>query len=282
MTGYLFAVVFSVLLVLHAKKKKSLSYDGRVAAFILGLVTFSSDLYVFTTVLLGFFLASSRLTKFKAEKKRLLEEDYEASSERNWVQVMCNGLMGGLAVAFFRPFEPMQCYRQNSFSTLLMWAYIGHYGCCAGDTWASELGILNNGWPILITTFKKVPPGTNGGVSQLGLFASLAGGAWIGLIGALTLWAEQSCGGFPWEILVVGSLSGIIGSLIDSLLGATVQESVYSKEKKIIISQKSTSASFEVVSGIPLLDNHQVNLLSSMLTSSLCAFSAWCLYSAQQ
>ena len=129
MSNFIFATCLSTLMVIHSRRKKSLSVVGSIAAFILGLATFSSDLWIFTVVLLTFFLSSSKLTKFKANRKRVLEADYEISSERNWVQVACNGLAGGVAVTLFQILSEKDnsyaCYDQARWSTLLLWAYVG-------------------------------------------------------------------------------------------------------------------------------------------------------------
>lgn len=42
----------------------------------------------------------------------------------------------------------------------------GAFACSNGDTWASELGSVLGGQPFLITTFKQVPKGTNGGITM--------------------------------------------------------------------------------------------------------------------
>ena len=67
-------------------------------------------------------------------------------------------------------------------------ALLGGLGCCAGDTWASELGTVLNisldskQEPRLITQpWRHVPKGTNGGVSLVGLIASFAGGLVVGV-----------------------------------------------------------------------------------------------------
>ncbi|KAI9498939.1 integral membrane protein DUF92-domain-containing protein [Zychaea mexicana] len=274
MPNYLFALGLSILLVIHSRRKKSLSPNGAAGAFILGMATFTSTYAYFTVVLLTFFLASSKLTKFKAERKRLLEADYDHSSERTLIQVACNGLTGGIIAALFQVLYEgnLSCFDQDRNSLILFWAYMGHYGCCAGDTWASELGILNRSWPISIIRFKKVPPGTNGGVSPLGLAASIAGGAAVGLAGAITLWIQQPCHGTPWDIVLLGALAGLGGSLIDSILGATVQRTLYSEKQKMVVEDEKDAS---VISGLNILDNHQVNFVSSVLTSAICGAAAY-------
>jgi len=84
---------------------------------------------------------------------------------------------------------------------------------------ASELGILSKSPPILITTFKPVPPGTNGGLSVLGTVASLVGGFVMGLTLATTLAIENTVCRQNWvtelvPLLLWGAAAGGLGSLV--------------------------------------------------------------------
>ena len=62
--------------------------------------------------------------------------------------------------------------------------------------------------------------GTNGGVTLLGLAASMAGGLMVGCVymagGALVARPQ-------WRLIPLGVAAGLLGSLLDSMLGATVQ-----------------------------------------------------------
>nr|XP_053639377.1 transmembrane protein 19-like [Cherax quadricarinatus] len=153
--------------------------------------------------------------------------------ERNWVQVVCNGGVASLMALFYmmdcgcgeHPVDLVYNYRCSWLSL----AILGALSCCNGDTWASEIGtVLSTGDPILITSLQSVPRGTNGGISFIGLVVSLLGGLVVGIGHYLTL---LMCVSNPvmisappqWPIIFVGAAGGLMGSLIDSVLGATMQ-----------------------------------------------------------
>ncbi len=178
-----------------------------------------------------------------------------------------------------------------------MCAYLGHYACCNGDTWASELvgstihdfgvahprskslliadalhiqGVLNTQRPRLVTMpWREVPPGTNGGMSALGTAASLAGGLFLGA-GFAGLGAVQGFG-FQWGLVLLGGAGGLGGSWLDSLLGATLQATYYSRERKLVVPDAAPGV--ERVCGWDLLTNEQVNAISVAATTTLCGLA---------
>ena len=86
------------------------------------------------------------------------------------------------------------------------------------DTWATELGTLNPSPPRIITDLRKrVEAGTSGGVSLWGTIAALLGASVIGVLAAV-LYPNVD-----WSLFLLITISGLLGSLFDSLLGATVQ-----------------------------------------------------------
>jgi uncharacterized membrane protein len=159
-------------------------------------------------------------------------------------------------------------------------AYLAHYSCAAADTWASEVGILAKGSPRLVTSLflRTVPPGTNGGMSPLGTAASAAGGLFIGLIfyvGAVAMrWGAPADSLSPalsqFPMVYLGGACGLLGSLFDSLLGATLQASYYSKDRKCIVKQSdpdfSADKSVVLICGADVMSNEQVNVVSILLT----------------
>jgi uncharacterized protein (TIGR00297 family) len=242
---------------------------GYLIAFILTLANAG-----FSLSLIVFFMLGSRVTKFKAHIKSKIEHDYHKSSRRNWLQALCNcGVAGQLAVVYLiessvggeLPID-FNYYYTCSWLTI---GVVASFACAFGDTLASELGsVMSSGDPFLITTFQRVPRGTNGGVSLVGLIVSALGGFIIGLtyyVSSLIYLNRDTLPLHPSQlpIIWIGLLAGLFGSLIDSLIGATLQYSGVNKRTGIVV--ETPAPGVERISGFPLLDNHAVNLLSTFI-----------------
>lgn len=124
----------------------------------------------------------------------------------------------------------IQCYPWPG--DLLVVGIIANYAAVAADTFSSELGILSKSQPRLITSlnFRKVPPGTNGGVTGYGLGAGLLGSLVIVAASiALTPFCNPKEG---WGLMrrnrfaFAMAIWGALGSVLDSLLGGWLQQSV--------------------------------------------------------
>jgi uncharacterized membrane protein len=123
-----------------------------------------------------------------------------------------------------------QCYSWPG--DLLLVGIIANYAAVAADTFSSELGILSKSKPRLITslTFRKVPPGTNGGVTGHGLAAGLLGSlvivaasmAFTPFCAPRQGWGLKERQRFSFAM----ALWGALGSVLDSLLGGWLQQSV--------------------------------------------------------
>lgn len=148
----------------------------------------------------------------------------------------------------------------------------GSFACCNGDTWASELGsVLAKSDPFLITTGKRVPRGTNGGVTCIGLVVSFLGGLVVGLSYYLTIIytvdsVVLSTSPVQWPIIFAGAFAGLFGSMIDSLIGATLQYSGKDENGHIV---ERPGKNIRYISGYRIFDNHSVNLISSIATGIL-------------
>ncbi|RXG61228.1 Transmembrane protein 19 [Armadillidium vulgare] len=159
------------------------SITGYFVGFIITLSNF-----IFLSCLATFFVTSSKLTKFRSHMKQKLEEHFVEGGKRNWIQVLSNGIVGSI-IAFIYILdcgaqEQILDVRNKYRCTLIAYSFLGAFACSNGDTWASEVGpvMMYGANPFLITTFKRVPKGTNGGVSIAGLLASFMGGANSGIV----------------------------------------------------------------------------------------------------
>lgn len=294
------AIALAFGLAYHGLRKKSLSPDGCLAAMLVGFISLASS-YRFGILLLCFYYSSSKLTKLKEDVKAKLEEEYHVGGQRGMVQVFSCSLLAVIVAAMyyrligeeanasftnFSDIKPIQVFSmsfdRSYLAAQLACAYVAHFATANGDTWASEVGILAQSKPRLITSLflQEVPPGTNGGMSLLGTLASAAGGGFIGLVYYAMAPLYVGSGSQLWMI-IYATLCGLLGSVVDSLLGATLQATYYSKQdKKILKSIQSVrkDPSSQHVCGVDVLSNEAVNFLSLGIMMVLSWFMAPVVY----
>ncbi|KAL2499345.1 Protein of unknown function DUF92 [Abeliophyllum distichum] len=266
------AALISATIAARAYKKNSLNLSGAILGFTVMTIHIAIN-YRFGAVLLMFFFTSSKFTKFGEDKKRKVDADFKEGGQRNWIQVLFNSGIATILVliAWKLGGSEDNCLnsKESSLMTALMGGIIGHYCCCNGDTWSSELGILSDEQPRLITTFKPVQRGTNGGVTKAGLLAAAAGGSVIGLafvlIGFLTTKCTFDVALKQLLLIPLSAVAGLCGSVIDSLLGATLQFSGFCSVRKKVVGKPGPTV--KKISGLSILDNNAVNLVSVFLTA---------------
>jgi uncharacterized protein (TIGR00297 family) len=206
----LFAFVMSGAIAALAFRRRALSSSGALAATAVGAVIFVGGGAWWFGALGAFFVTSTLLGRIGAAHKARTKREFSKGDTRDAWQVLANGGVAAVA-ALLMIVAP---------DARWLYAFVGALATANGDTWATELGILSRGEPRSIVTLRRVPRGTSGAVSALGLGATLAGAFAVALVAA-------PASGRPLRVLLVGTVAGVVGALVDSLAGATVQESFW-------------------------------------------------------
>ncbi|RLN98850.1 hypothetical protein BBJ28_00015082, partial [Nothophytophthora sp. Chile5] len=90
------------------------------------------------------------------------------------------------------------------------------------------------------------------------------GGAFIG---ALYYVSSLASGSAQLHVVTLGAVTGLFGSLLDSLLGATVQATYFDRSTRKICDESAAKADVEHICGANVLTNEQVNLVSVLVTT---------------
>jgi uncharacterized protein (TIGR00297 family) len=175
----------------------TLTLDGALAAASVGAVVFARGGRRGAAALLAFFVTSSALSRMR-EQRRSAGLAQAKGGRRDAAQVLANG--GAATLSLLLGHDG---------------GFVSGLAAAAADTWATEVGLLIGQRPRLITSWQFVEPGRSGGVTLAGLLASVGGAATVGL----TWWLA----GGSARALPLAMLSGAFGSVLDSVLGATLQ-----------------------------------------------------------
>lgn len=269
-TAFAAAAVIAVL----AWRGRALTLTGAVAAWLLGGLLLTAAGWPAAAILLVFFVGSSLVGRLIGRPTAL-----EAKGEtRDAWQVLANGGFATLGAWIGA---------QRGDLPLALWLEAAALAAAAADTWATAWGTSGTAEPLHIVTGRRVPRGTSGGITVRGTLGGLLGALGVAIIAA---WAVPAAGGRltategglarlgrafsemiglrvldPLRIGAALVLIGVLGMLLDSLVGATLQARFRCDAcgTDTESSVHRCGAATRSTGGVPWLTNDGVNALAT-------------------
>jgi uncharacterized protein (TIGR00297 family) len=241
-------LVLAALVALIARRARSLTASGAIAATVIGALAVAAD-WTWGALLIVYFAVSTALSRFgKTSKERRIGSIVAKSGPRDANQVLANGAMFAAAALAF-------VVRPD-----IRWITLGagSLAASAADTWATEIGTLYGAKARSILTWRVVPVGTSGGISAIGTLAAIAGAGFVAFVTSLLGWTPIVA-----RNVMVG---GVGGALLDSLLGATIQSRRWCDtcERETERTLHDCGNQTRRLRGVSWLDNDMVNVLSNI------------------
>lgn len=201
-------MVLALCLSLVTYRLGLLTRSGCAGAFAIGFVIGAFGSVMWLALLILFALIGFAATLVGLSKKREKGLQEGENGERDYRNIL------GVAIPPLVFAVLNQLFENNT--ELFAIAYIATIAVAAADTAASELGVKDQKvW--LITSFRRVEPGTDGGVSITGTAISFVASAAVSVIGYLVIFHSLSI------VMIVPVLCGFLGCIADSFVGATVE-----------------------------------------------------------
>lgn len=198
------AIGINAALAAAAYAARSVSVSGVVGGLLMGGALYAFGGWRAFMMLVVFFVLGTVATKTGYARKAALGIAQEKGGRRGARNAIANCGMGAL-LAYVAAASP--------YTGLAMLGLVAAFATAACDTVSSEIGQAYGRTTYLITTFRRVPPGTDGAVSLEGTLAGTAAAGVVAVV-ALALGLVTPLG----AALVV--LAALFGSTVESYMGA--------------------------------------------------------------
>ena len=228
--------VLIVGLIAASLRANILDKQGIIAAAVLGFFVGCLGHWTWLLLLLCFLLSSHIATKWRFEEKTERGLNESSDGHRGWINVAANGGMPALVALLTFLLEDWESG---------LWMFAAAVAVATSDTWASEIGCLDDR-VRMITTLKSCEAGVNGGFSPNGQLAAASGGLLIGvsaLAASLVMFSATINDQFMLAAIVAGL--GFLGCQIDSVLGAVL-------ENRGFLTKGSVNA-LSIIAGVALM-----------------------------
>jgi len=210
--------IASMIIAIVASRQKILDLGGALLSFVICFVVGTLAHWSWFVLLLIFVAGSYLATRFAFRYKMYIGVQEGIEGTRSETNVISNGSIPSLvAILYF--FEMITVEEAIvGFTTSLAVA--------AADTIASEIGVLGGDAVLITSPSKRVPPGTNGGITVIGTVSALLSSICMTFISLIIIFAVDF-GNFSevFEMIfvVIPAILGFVGCQIDSVLGATLE-----------------------------------------------------------
>ena len=248
-----------------------LTKPGALGAAVVGALLFGVGGWPLWLLLMWFFGSSNLASRAMARRVRTAraraEEDgphmrraHRQSGPRRLRQVLANSAPALLCAL---------AYAASGDGWLLV-VSAGALAASTSDTWASEVGVHSKNPPVDILTREPLQRGLSGGVSPLGLAATCAGAVSTALLATLLFRAFGFAVPTGPDAFLLIAACGVAGSLVDSVLGASLQAKYRDPEAGRIVERPPASGTAAaLVSGRAWATNDAVNFMSGVAAVAL-------------
>jgi len=246
LNAFIVGILLSLFISYLSYRLNFVTHSGAYAVFFLAVFIYGFGELKWTIPILSFFILSSLISRINRKYKHDVESVTEKSFVRDHIQIFANGGVALILVVL------------NFFlnSGLLFVLFVSSIAAVCADTWATEIGTITKNTTIYILTLKKIEQGLSGGISVLGTVGGILGAFVISLIGKI--WSGK-------RYFLVIAAAGFVGSLVDSILGASIQVRYKCKVCNLITEKgEHCGQNSSVIGGYRLINNDFVNFGSSL------------------
>ena len=230
---WLQALLINTVLIALAQRLPLLTRAGWVHAGILGTVLWGCLGWTGWVAVVVYLALGSAVTKLGFEQKQERGLAEARGGQRSPANVWGSAATGaGLALLIGAGIEPK------------LWLTLGFAASFAAklaDTFGSEIGKRWGSTPRLITTLRRVEPGTEGAISLEGTVASVAGS----LVMSLVMWALVLVPSGRLMLLV--AVVGFVATLAESVLGAIAQQRLSWMSNELVNALQTTLAALLII-----------------------------------
>ena len=270
-TEYLFVyMVLSVVAAIFLYKKGILDNTGAVMAWILAFVVMVMAGWSLWPLIIFLGLASLA-GRWRKKGARFIAGDLKEGKPRDRWQVLANGglYLVCAVIAYAAEMDIAELFGvtlSDGFGEKCrLLALISISASCA-DTLSSEVGKWLGGAPRSIITGKKMPKGVSGGVTMAGFFGAILGAVAVGLCVCIDDWEllANLMGWCKMEIFIAVAGFGVIGTLIDSILGDLLQAKYRSVDGELLDRPEGGDVNYPE-KGFAFVSNDVVNFMTGLL-----------------